>query len=251
MLISNIINEINKILQPEKFHDYCPNGLQVAGKTEIKKIITGVSISEDLIDIAIEKKADLVLVHHGMLWNKDDLAITDIKKNRLKKLLSHDINLIAYHLPLDCNCMFGNNIELAKILNITVNAKFTQNFNTELLFYGHFADTIDGTDFAKLLTEVLARKPFYTQGKQEPIKTIAWCSGGGQDFFAAAHKLNVDAFLTGEVSERNVLFARETGMHFYAAGHHATERYGVKALGNYLEKHFNIIHEFIDIDNPV
>jgi len=198
-----LVGALNKLLQPEKFEDYCPNGLQVEGKDNIRKIITGVSICEDLIDKAIAKKADTIIVHHGLIWKQDDPRVVSIKKRRLKKLLDHNINLIAYHLPLDAH---------PKKLN---------------------------------------REPFYIPGRAKKIKRIAWCSGGAYDYLNQAVNKNVDAFVTGEVAEKTYHEVRELGIHFYAAGHHATERYGIKALTDYLKKTLKLKAEFIDIDNPI
>jgi len=238
---------LNEILEPEKFDDYGPNGLQVEGKKQIKKIMTGVSACQALIDRAVSEKVDALLVHHGLFWEGDDRRIVGICKKRLKALLEHDINLIAYHLPLDAHPLYGNNAQLANILGIELNQKISN----DLLFAGAFRDFIEASAFADLLETKLKRKPLFIEGGTHRIKTVAWCSGGGQKFIDKAIALNVDAYFTGEVSEKTVHIARENHIHFYSAGHHATERYGIKTLGELLAQKFNIVHEFVDIDNPV
>lgn len=242
-------NYLNQLLKPEDFKDYCPNGLQVEGKKTIKKIITGVTACQALIDQAIEKKADALVVHHGYFWGGENPCIIGMKKNRLAALLNNDINLFAYHLPLDAHVEFGNNVELAKKLNINVD--INQERVNPLLFNGTLNTPMSGEDFSAHINNALSHEPLFIPGRKNKITKIAWCTGAAQDFIEEAHAMGVDAFLTGEVSERTVHFARENNIHFFAAGHHATEKYGIKALGNHLAEKFELACEFIDIENPV
>lgn len=244
-----LIQYLDQLLNPQLFKDYCPNGWQVAGRAEIKKLVTGVSANQALIEQAAENKADALLVHHGFFWNGENPCVVGLKYSRLSKLIEHRINLIAYHLPLDAHAELGNNIQLAKLLNIIPNTEIVNPLN--LVREGKLQNPMSGEQFAKHIEMQLARVPFYIPGRSEKIHSIAWCTGGAQDFIQQAIDLKVDAYLTGEVSERTVSIARESGIHFYAAGHHATERYGVKALGIHLAQRFGLEHQFIDINNPV
>ncbi len=249
MKLHQLNDYLDQLLQPSTFKDYCPNGLQIEGKSEIKKIMTGVSACQQLIDVAVEKKVDAVLVHHGFFWSAENPCIIGMKKNRISSLLNHHINLFAYHLPLDAHLVLGNNVQLAKVLNIDV--RISEERKNNLLFSGALNKPMPGVEFTHFLTEKLQREPLYIPGKNALIKNIAWCTGAAQDFIEDALSLGVDAFLTGEVSERTVHFARENKIDFFAAGHHATERFGIKALGEHLAHTFGIGHEFVDIGNPV
>ncbi|OCG15544.1 Nif3-like dinuclear metal center hexameric protein [Gilliamella sp. wkB292] len=242
---------INTELQVLRYRDYAPNGLQVQGRSEIKKIVTGVTACQDLLDKAVELQADAVLVHHGYFWKSEPQTITGIKYKRLKTLLSHDINLFGYHLPLDGHPTLGNNILLANMLNISVEPRTDI---TDLLFKGTLTEPLTALEFKHKLEKVLhnSQRSILFCGDNAPkvIKRVAWCSGGGQDFIEAAAQQGYDAFFTGEVSERTIHIAREYGINFYAAGHHATERYGIKKLGEWLAKEYSLEVIFIDIDNP-
>ncbi|MEE9451995.1 MAG: Nif3-like dinuclear metal center hexameric protein [Gammaproteobacteria bacterium] len=242
---------LDQLLSPNDFADYCPNGLQVAGKREIKKIITGVTACQALLEAALESEADAILVHHGYFWKHEDPCVTGLKRDRLATLLKHELNLYAYHLPLDAHPSYGNNVQLARVIGLEVtDIRCAQ--NTPGLFYiGQLPQALSGQIFAQQIEKNLQRKPFHIAGGDEEIHKVAWCTGAAQNFIHQAVEAKVDAYLTGEVSEQTVHIAREAGLHFYAAGHHATERYGVQALGAHLVEQFNIEHLFIDIDNPV
>ena len=201
-------NHLNQLLDISRFHDYCPNGLQVEGRDHIHTVISGVTASLNLLEAAKAAKADAILVHHGYFWRGEDTRITGLKSRRIALLMKHDINLFAYHLPLDIHPVFGNNACLGKKLGF--------------IEIGRFGD-----------------------------QDIAWCTGAAQSYFEAAIQQGIDAFITGEISEQTVHIARESGVAFIAAGHHATERYGVQALGDHIAQQFNIQHQFIDIENPV
>lgn len=249
MKLHQLNDYLLQLLQPATFKDYCPNGLQIEGKSNINKIISGVSACQQLIDVAVEKKADAILVHHGYFWNAENPCIVGMKKNRISTLLNNHINLFAYHLPLDAHLELGNNVQLAKVLNIQVN--FSEERKNNLLFSGTLNKPMNGAEFSTFLAQKLQREPLFISGNDSVIKKLVWCTGSAQDFIEEAYLLGADAFLTGEASERTVHFARENNINFYAAGHHATERYGIKALGEHVAEQFGLEHEFVDIDNPV
>lgn len=241
----------NKLLQVELFHDYCPNGLQVEGKLAVSKIVSGVTACRDLIDAAVAARADAILVHHGYFWKGEDPCITGMKKQRVERLLSAGINLLAYHLPLDAHVELGNNTQLAQRLGLRMQGTFGQGGGPDIGQFGEFQEDLPAAEVTALITRQLGRSPTHIAGDERPIRRIAWCTGAAQGYFEAAISLGVDAFLTGEISEPTVHIARESGVHFFAAGHHATERYGVQALGEHLAQQFQVQHEFVDIPNPV
>ena len=241
---------LNDLLRIREVVDYCPNGLQVQGRHIVKKLVTGVTACQGLLEAAVAAEADAILVHHGFFWKGESHRVVSMKQRRLKTLLTNDISLLAYHLPLDMHPVYGNNVTLANLLNIAVTGNFMID-NMPLGFTGDLPHRVTGEEFAKVLSEKLNREPLHIAGNDRRIKKVAWCTGGGQRYIREATKLGVDAYITGEVSESTVHVARECGMHFYSAGHHATERYGVQAVGEHLADQFNITHEFIDIDNPV
>jgi dinuclear metal center YbgI/SA1388 family protein len=248
--LKDLLNYSNNMLEIERFKDYCPNGLQIEGRAQIKKIISGVTASQALIDAAIKEKADLLLVHHGYFWKGEDERITGLKYQRIRSLIESGINLLAYHLPLDAHPLFGNNAKLAEILDLEIAGSFPFG-NDAVGMYGHLKTPMSASDFSQKIAIILDREPLHIGENSEEIQSIAWCSGAAQGYIEAAAELGVDAYLTGEISEQTVHIARESGVHFYAAGHHATERYGVQALGDHLASHFEIKHEFIDVLNPV
>jgi len=249
---SELLAYLNNILQPGKVKDYCPNGLQVEGKEQISKIITGVTASQALIDEAIAQGADAILVHHGYFWKGENECITGIKQKRIKALLQHDINLIAYHLPLDNHETLGNNAQLAKVLGLTIESILDPENPSVPGLLGRLPRPMTASAFCAWLGECLQREPLYLgPDKDQKIETIGWCTGGAQGYMQYAVDAGVDAYLTGEVSEPSHHTALETGTHFFAAGHHATERYGAKALGEHLAQEFDVQVEFIDIPNPV
>lgn len=241
-----VLARLNEWLQPENFQDYCPNGLQVEGKGEIKTIVTGVTASRDLIEAAIAASADMLIVHHGYFWKGEDQRIRGMKKERLKRLLDNDINLVAYHLPLDDHPEYGNNRQLADILGIENPRPLNG-----LVWEGELKEAMSPEKFSLQIARALHRDPLHVGHGQAEIKRVGWCTGAAQGFINAAIDAGLDAFISGEISEPTTHTARECGIHYYAAGHHATERYGVKALGEALEKEFGLTHRFIDCDNPV
>lgn len=248
---SEFLSYLSQCLSPDKIRDFCPNGLQVEGSNEVNKIVTGVTASEALIDAAIARGADTILVHHGYFWKGEAAVVVGMKKRRLAKLLAHDINLIAYHLPLDIHPDLGNNAQLAKRLNIQPQRGLDAYDPNSVAMVGELASAMSLEQLAETVEVALARKPLICSGGEHVINTVAYCTGGGQSYIEAAASQGIDAFITGEVSEQTIHTAREMNIHFIAAGHHATERYGVKALGEHLaEKFADLSVEFVDIDNP-
>lgn len=243
-------NILTELMQPFRIKDFTVNGMQVQGKDTIKRIVTGVTASQALIDRAIELNADAIIVHHGYFWKNESPAITGIKYNRIKSLIKNDVNLYAYHLPLDIHPELGNNVELAKRLGITVRRGLEPWDKASVGLVGKFDVEISTSDLAARITEQLDRVPLVIDAGK-PIKSVAWCTGGGQSYIELAISQGMDAFISGEASEQTVHLAREAGMSFFAAGHHATERYGIKALGEWLSDEKELDVTFIDIDNPV
>ncbi|HBS41569.1 MAG TPA: Nif3-like dinuclear metal center hexameric protein [Oceanospirillales bacterium] len=246
-----LLNRLDNLLQSQRIRDYCPNGLQVAGHSQIQVVVTGVTASQALIDAAIAVGADTILVHHGYFWKGEDERITGIKRERLRSLLTHDINLIAYHLPLDMHPVYGNNAQLADILGLQVDGPLDETDLSVPGNIGRLPRPMTGREFSEWIGQCLQREPLHIGEENDVIRTIGWCTGAAQSYLQKAIDAGVDAFLTGEINEPTVHLARETGTHFYSAGHHATERYGVKALGEYLADEFDLDVRFIDIDNPV
>ncbi len=246
--INELNNYLNLLLQPERFSDYCPNGLQVEGKTHISKIVTGVTASMALLEAALKEKADAILVHHGYFWRGEAQPIIGIKKRRIQFLLQHDINLFAYHLPLDAHAELGNNVMLAKQLGLNIIGKSGEN---DMLLLTELTAPQSLQTFANLIETKLNRVPQVIGDLQKPVKTVALCTGAAQGYIEQALAVNVDAYISGEISEQTVHVARESGMSYISAGHHATERYGIQALGEHLAQKFGLQHTFIDCDNPV
>jgi dinuclear metal center YbgI/SA1388 family protein len=233
------------LLAVERFKDYGPNGLQVEGRGEVSRLVSGVTASRALIDAAIEAKADAILVHHGLFWRGQDGRLTGWLAERVKRLMAHGINLFAYHLPLDAHAEFGNNAQLGLKLGLVADARFGEQ---ELGFAGPAALTLDA--LAQRVQTALARTPLVLPGDGRALTRIGWCTGGAQGYFEAAIAAGVDAFVTGEVSEPQAHLARETGVAFLACGHHATERFGAPTLAAHVAGRFGLEHLFIDIDNP-
>lgn len=244
---SELLNYLEAYLQVQAYKDYAPNGLQVEGKKKIQKIVTGVTACQDLIDAAIELSADAILVHHGYFWKNEAQVITGIKQQRIKKLLIHDLNLIAYHLPLDGHSVVGNNAMLAKLWelqDITPDEK-------SLVRLGQLKQAESIENFIQKISTSLDRPPLHLRGGADNIQTVAWCSGGAQNYIQQAIDWQADVYISGEVSEQTTHLAKEAEIHYLAAGHHATERLGVKALGEHLADKFNLNVQFIDVFNPV
>ena len=240
------------LLQPERLKDYGPNGLQVEGKPRIERLVSGVTASQALIDAAIAERADAIFVHHGLFWRGQDGRVTGWMKQRLQRLLAHDISLFAYHLPLDAHPQLGNNAQLGQRLGWTADAHFGEQ---DLGCIGSVAGApyANAQAVAQQLEQVLGRSVTLVESADNaarPIQRVAWCSGGAQSYFEAAIAAGAEVFVTGEISEPQAHLAREMGVAFIAAGHHATERYGAPAVAAQVAEAHGISHVFIDIDNP-
>lgn len=248
-------NWLDATLQPQRFKDYCPNGLQVQGKDQISHIITGVTATQALLEAAVRQKADAVLVHHGWFWKNEDPCVRGPKRKRLALALQHDLNVFAYHLPLDAHPTLGNNAQLARVLGFEPELDSEGNPRTcgpeGLIWLGSFTRAQTLQEIEHRVCNALQRQPLTVGDPQQKIERIAWCTGGAQGMMAAAIDAGAQAYLTGEASEPNFHLAQETGVAFMAAGHHATERYGVQALGEAIASQFDIRVDFLDIDNPI
>jgi dinuclear metal center YbgI/SA1388 family protein len=245
-----LLQSFDALLAPERFKDYGPNGLQVEGREQVRRIVSGVTASRALIEAAVAREADAIFVHHGLFWRGHDGRVTGWLKQRLALLLAHDINLFAYHLPLDAHPALGNNAQLGARLGLAADARFGEQ---DLGFLGGRADGgafADGAALARHVEAALGRPVVLVPGAARPLRRVAWCTGGAQSYFEAAIAAGADAFLTGEISEPQAHYARECGVAFLACGHHATERYGAPAVAAQVAAQCGIEHVFIDIDNP-
>jgi len=231
--LTTLLEEADRFLNAARIADYCPNGLQVEGRPQVRRIVSGVTASQALLDAAVEADADVVLVHHGYFWKGENPCVVGMKQRRLKTLLSNDISLLAYHLPLDVHPQVGNNVQLAAQLDITVEGPLDPENSKVVGLVGSLDEPMSARDFARRVQEVLGREPLLVEGSQM-IRRIGWCTGGGQGYIDQAIAAGVDLYLTGEASEQTVHSARENDISFISAGHHATERYVVQALGDYL-----------------
>lgn len=247
--LNELIDYSNQLLRSADIADYCPNGLQVEGRAEVQTIVSGVTASLALLEAAVEAQADLVLVHHGYFWKGEDQAVVGMKARRLSLLLRENISLLVYHLPLDVHPKLGNNAQLGKHLGLTIEPSIDGG-SAPLIWRGRLPQPVPAAEFGELLASVLQRQPLHVEGGPAEIQDVAWCSGAGQRFIDQAAAAGVDAFFSGEISEPTTHTARECGLHYFAAGHHATERFGVQALGEHLADQFDLQHHFIDIDNP-
>lgn len=247
--IQELTQYTDTLLQADRFQDYCPNGLQVEGKEIVRDIVTGVTASQALLEAACLRKADAVLVHHGYFWKNEDPRITGIKRARLAVLLQNNINLLAYHLPLDVHPELGNNAQLGRLLGIQVDGVLQAREQVACVSYGHL-EPASAEAFKARIDTTLQRDCIHVDAGPDRISTVGWCTGAGQGFIEQAIDANLDAYISGEISEPTAHMAREAKIHYFAAGHHATERYGVQALGQHLERKFGLGHEFVDIDNP-
>lgn len=247
-------DQLKRVLDEElnsaAFNDYCPNGLQVEGGASIGRLISGVTASQALIDRAIELEADAVLVHHGYFWRGEDPCLVGMKGQRVSSLIRANINLFAYHLPLDNHPTLGNNAGLGRVLNLSSWKSLRENDVSYPVFSGAYADAQSLSEVTQGLSEALGRSVISIGEDDTPIKSVAWCTGGGQGYIDDAADAGVDLFITGEISEQTVHVARERNIAFIAAGHHATERFGARALGDWVARKFDIEHEFVDIYSP-
>lgn len=249
--LKELVDYTNKLLDVTSFADYCPNGLQVEGRAQVQRLVSGVTASLALLEAAAETGADALLVHHGWFWKGESPCVTGMLRRRLKVLLDTGISLLAYHLPLDAHAELGNNTQLARVLGLEAAGRFGDAGGLQLAQYGVLARPLDAAGFCEYLESSLGRSPWHIAGSAPQIERVGWCTGAAQSYIMAAAALGLDAFVSGEISEQTVHVARETGIHYFAAGHHATERFGACALGEHLAGQFGLTHRFIDIDNPV
>ncbi len=248
MQTKQLVLELNQLLAIERYNDYCPNGLQIEGNNTTIKIITGVSLNQELIDYAIRQNAQAIIVHHGIFWNKSSYPITGIKYQRISKLIKNDINLLAYHLPLDNHEILGNNVQLAKLLGIT--PLYTTG-EQGLIWVGELPNKLSINEFYNLYAEKTGHKPLWFGDPTRKVGKIAWCTGGADSIFETVCETDIDLYLTGEVKEPIKHLAEESGITFVAGGHYVTERYGIKALTSYINDTMGIATEFVEIYNPI
>lgn len=248
MLLKQLESYLDLLLNVSHFSDYCPNGLQIEGRSEVRKIVSGVTASFEFLQAALDEKADAILVHHGYFWRGENQCLVGVKRRRIALLLANNISLFAYHLPLDAHSEIGNNSQLGNKLGFIETGRFGEQ---NIAVHGILEQTITLRELGVNLEKTLSRKPLIIGNEAKKISRIAWCTGAAQDYFDEAICLGVDVFITGEISERIVHAAHESGVAFISAGHHATERYGVQELGEHVSTKFDIVHQFIDVDNPV
>lgn len=248
MQLKQLCDFCDEYLKVDEFNDYCPNGLQVEAGPEAEHIVCGVTASQALIDATVEQGADTLIVHHGYFWKGESQPITGYKGRRIASLIRNNINLLAFHLPLDAHLEVGNNVQLARVLGWQVEDNFGEQ---GLVFAGKLSRQQQLTELAQHIEVELETRVLAIPASDHAIERIAWCTGAAQGFIEAAAARGVDAFISGEVSEPTFHLAREMGIHYIAAGHHATERYGVQALAAKIADRFGIKQQFIDIPNPV
>ena len=247
MRTTTILEALDELLEPARFRDYCPNGMQVEGKSEVLRLVTGVTASLALIEAAIAAGADALLVHHGLFWKGDDMRVIGPRRRRLAPLLAHQLNLLAYHLPLDAHAELGNNAQLGQQLGLVATQHFGEQ---EIGCAGDLLAPVTAGAFAATVKGLLRRAPLLVGDADRMVRRIGWCTGGAQGYFEAAIAAGCDLYLSGEIAEQTTHLARESGVPYVAAGHHATERYGVQAVGRHIATRFGIEHQHIDIDNP-
>lgn len=245
-----LVEYTDELLESGRFSDYCPNGLQVAGRDEVRTIVSGVTASLALLEAAQAAGADAVLVHHGYFWKGENACVTGMKRSRLRQLLVTDTSLLAWHLPLDAHAELGNNAQLARVLGFERTGTFGDDGELQLACEGATEPCAPDALRAHI-GQCLGREPLHIAGSATSISRVGWCTGAAQSYLEAAAMRGLDAFVSGEISEQTVHVAREYGIHYFAAGHHATERYGVQALAGHLAERFDLTHRFIDIENPV
>ncbi|MBR0568336.1 Nif3-like dinuclear metal center hexameric protein [Azoarcus sp. L1K30] len=249
MQLSALHNHLDELLEVARLRDYCPNGLQVEGRAEVSKVLCGVTASQALLDAAVAGGYDAIVVHHGYFWRGEDGRVVGMRKRRLATLLGHDISLLAYHLPLDVHPQLGNNAQFAAVMGWKGEGRFA---DQELGWIG-VPETVGVTASALAadIAERLARPPLLVGDGARKVRRIAWCTGGAQGYFEQAVLAGADLYVSGEISEQTTHIARESGVPYIAAGHHATERYGPRALADYLGAELGLKATFLDLPNPV
>jgi dinuclear metal center YbgI/SA1388 family protein len=248
MELNLLVAELANFLQVGKFQDYCPNGLQVEGRPQVRRIVSGVTASQALIEAAIEADADAILVHHGYFWRGESAEVTGLKRNRLKRLLTHDLSLLAYHLPLDAHAEVGNNVQLGKVLEWPI-TRYLDDKN--MLPVAKLSQAMTLAQVSEHISRKLGRSAQMLGNPQKPVQTVAWCTGAAQSYIQQVVGAGVDVFISGEVSEQTWHTVCEADTAYISAGHHATERYGVQALGQWLADKYGMEHIYVELNNPV
>ena len=249
--LQDIIQWCDQTLKSPEFKDYAPNGLQIEGKTEVRKILAAVTASQDAIDAAIRENADLLLVHHGYFWKGEAYPITGMRGKRIKSLIQHDISLLAYHLPLDSHPSLGNNAAIADLLKLERIEALDPSERHPIGNIGYLNQPMPVEDFKKFVSETLKFDVTHLPADKNMIEKVGFCTGGAQDFIVKAAEQGCDAYISGEVSERTFYEAKELGIHYFACGHHATERYGVQRLGQAISEQFDIEYVYFELNNPI
>ena len=249
MQLTELGDHLDTLLDASRLKDYCPNGLQVEGRPEVLRVLCGVTASQALLDLAVAGGHDAVFVHHGLFWKGDDGRVTGFRRRSLRTLLANDISLFAYHLPLDVHPELGNNAQLARLMGWQGEARFA---DQELGWIGRPEEEGQSAqEIARALAARLGREPMLVGDGERRVRRIAWCTGAAQGFFEQAILAGADLYVSGEISEPTVHLARESGVPYIAAGHHATERYGARAIAHYLNEVLGLEARFVDLDNPV
>lgn len=251
MQLRDLIEYLDGLLEIDRYQDYAPNGLQVEGRPTVRRLVAGVSASHALLEAAVAWDADAVLVHHGYFWRGESPCVVGVHRRRLQTLLENGVSLLAYHLPLDAHPRLGNNVQLAQRLDIRDVRVLDVPGSQGLVFEGRLDPAMTAEAFSSRLARRLGRPPLHLPGDDRLLNRVAWCSGGAQGYFRSVAEQGVDAYFTGEASEPMTHIASETGVHFFAAGHHATERYGVQALAAHLEQSHGLAWRYVELDNPV
>lgn len=249
--LNDIITWCDNTLQTNQFKDYCPNGLQIEGKAEVNTLVSCTTASLHAIEAALDLKADALIVHHGYFWKGEPSALVGIKGKRIKQLMQADVSLIGYHLPLDAHTTLGNNKALADLLGITITGALDPQERMPIGNVGELDSALTPAEFSKHIAQVLGQQPLHISSHKKLIKKVGFCTGGAQDFLYKAAALHCDAYISGEVSERTYHEALEYGIDYFAAGHHATERYGIQRLAQAVAEQFNLKHHYVELNNPV
>ena len=249
--LKEIIQWCDQTLNTHEFKDYAPNGLQIEGKSEVQKILCAVTASQEAIDAAIAQNADLLLVHHGYFWKGEPYPITGMRGKRIKSLIQHDISLVGYHLPLDSHPSLGNNAAIAELLQLENLQALDPSERHPIGNIGFLKHAMSATEFRDYLTARLGFKTIHLPAEKSQIQKVGFCTGAAQDFIGKAAEQGCDAFISGEVSERTYYEAKELGVHYYACGHHATERYGIQRLAKAISEQFNIEYSYFELNNPI
>lgn len=250
--LNDLIQWCDQTLQTTQFKDYCPNGLQIEGKAQVERLVTSVTASLYAIEAALDLKADALLVHHGYFWKGEPSELTGLKGRRVKQLMQADISLIAYHLPLDAHPQYGNNAALADLLGIKIIGALDQHEKFPIGNIGMLQKPLTPQQFAQSIDNKLDQEPIHIHcASDHLIEKVGFCTGAAQDYLYKAAYQGCDAYISGEISERTYHEAQEYGIHYYAAGHHATERYGVQRLGEALAHQFALDYDYIEINNPI